>query len=440
MKNYLHKVNWISVIGMLLASATLHLLLLQIYTHHFTVNGIKTYLSLLISTNKAPDIWNHLLTYLLHFPLLIIIVFTLVMLVSVLGLFFSSKPVFPLLTSALYGGLWLSNLGRAESWLFEFLLPSLFALIIAIAQWDQQLNSNTQSNWLGYKRLPTQNNKLNVFITVILLILLSYFNFLSQNGKEHVVAVTVLFSILTALATYTSLTLDNDRKELESSNLVRTQRTYLFLIASSIGLMLIYQVNEDIALNWFTSEGYQNLVKIFQKTSNAPEMIISFLAHSASISSILAPTQFIFESFAAFCLFIGVLRVPMYWLTSGLLGLLMLIEFGAPASWPPTPTSPVNWVWELMLPTFVLIICSIHATVEFLESKNLRQLILGNQLFSDMSLSTKALFSITLFGILSIAIVQSTHPEISETVLSKTLLISISLFIVMFVFDNHRKN
>lgn len=393
MKAYLNNINWIKVIGMLLGAATLQVFLLQVYSGHFTVSGMGAYLGQIVTTNKAPAYWNLLLTFFAHQPLFSVVLLGLVMLACVVGLFFSSSPIYPLLSSALYASFWLSNLGSPGSWLFELLFPALFSLIVALAQWEIRQYSTSKSSWLGHKVLPSKNNIVSGVIAVILLLMFSYFNYLSKNGGENVIAVTALFSVLTALITYCSLSLDIRCSEIDHSLLQRVNRKYLFLIASTIGLMLIYQVNADISLNWFTSEGYKHLVDTYQKTSNAPEFVKSFLALSASISSTLAPTQFVFESLAALCLFVGIFRAPMYWLTTGLLGLLMVIEFGIPATWQPTPTSPVNWVWELMLPTLVLAICSVHATVEVFESKSIRQLIFGNQLFTEVSIATKALIA-----------------------------------------------
>ncbi|MCL9780784.1 hypothetical protein M9194_04940 [Vibrio sp. S4M6] len=438
MTTYFNRINWINIIGMLLGAATLQAFLLQLFSGHFTPLGLEHYFQQLVSSNKAPTYWNHLLIVLSHYSALTVIALVVLMIGSVIGLFFSSSPIYPLLSALLYTGFWLSNLGSPGAWIFELLFPALFSLILTIARWDMRLSSAKRPTWLGLKTLPCRNTTLNSIVAVVLLFVFSYFNILSKNGGEHLVIVTILFSLLSAVLVYFSLAFDHKREEPEYSLLARINRNYLFLMACTIGLMLIYQVNADISLHWFTSEGYKNLVDTYQKTSNAPEIVKSFLALSASISSTLAPTQFVFESLAALCLFMGIFRAPMYWLTTGLLALLMVIEFGIPATWPPTPTSPVNWVWELMLPTLVLVICSVHATVEFMQTKSLRKRLLGEQLFSEMPIAAKGFISVILLGILAITTVQASHPAIAGTVMSKTLLFSVGLFALMLALDSFR--
>ncbi|WP_395168556.1 hypothetical protein ACGP04_05880 [Piscirickettsia salmonis] len=435
MKQYINNVNWISVIALLLATTMLQLILQQLYLGNFTIVGFSSNLQQIIQSNKAPEVWNQFLMLLSHYSVVSLTVIFLLMLLTTIGLFFSSNPVYAFVMAMIFASFWISNLGRSSSWIFEFLFPSLFALVVSIAQWDIKNHFKKSNQQLGYKILPSHKKLVMILAVLIIFVIFYYFNYLSKNGGEHRLAVSLLFSIFSSLAIFISLYLDRLRPALQTEVVDFINNRYLVIMGSIIGLMLVYQVNADISLHWFTSEGYKNLVETYQKTSNAPEVVKSFLALSASMSSILAPIQFIFETLAAFCLFLGIFRIPMYWLTTGLLGLLMIIEFGVPAQWPPTPQSPVNWLWELMLPTSVLLICSVHASAQFFCTQSHRERWLGTQLFSELSLSTKTLVISLLIVIFGIAFAQSTASHIVGTVLSTTLLFSILLFLIIIIID-----
>ena len=220
--------------------------------------------------------------------------------------------------------------------------------------------------------------------------------------------------------------------------LMKMNDNYLTIMASVIGVMLVFQVNADIALKWFTTEGYRNLVDTYRSTSNAPEIVKYFLQISSYEAPILYPIQFVFETFAAICLFLGIFRTPMYFLTTGLLALLMIIEFGVPPGWPPSNSGQVNWLWELMLPTLILLVCSIHNLTFFIKSGSLNEKFLGNKIMPSVDKRTKAMLLIIVLSLLSVSI--ALFSSIPSNVLSKTIVDCLILFLIMILIDRYRCN
>ncbi|MCE3267913.1 MAG: hypothetical protein K0R49_165 [Burkholderiales bacterium] len=430
-QNYIDNVNYIGIISITLACVMLQLIMKQIFLGYFSSQGFSDFVTHLVQTNGSVKIWNLFLLFLANHSTIAIPVILALTFISVFGMFFFANIIFPLIMTIIFAAFWAS--ANADYWAFELVLPCLFALLVMLGQHGLYKNCSFKMN-LGYKLLPG-NGKLLINLICILVIVaaLVYFSFLSKNGGEHSMLLSWLFPGISGIAILISLQFDKFRQVPDSGKIALANNTYLTIFAGVVGLMLVYQVQENEALNSFTLKGYKEVIDGFKATTNAPDIIKSGLTIASNDASILLPLQIVFEYLAAIFLFLGMFRTPIYWLTTGLLGMLMIIEFGAIGAVVPTPTSEVNWLWELLLPTTILFICSIHATSRFFTETGFKRKFLGYQIFSGISFNTKVHICVLLSGIfmLSLAEVYS----VTEATYSKSVLYGILLFILMIIID-----
>lgn len=406
---HLIAVNWVNVVSVMLGMANLHYALKLV--------GFD-YLTCAISHPDPVE------------PLILFIF----MLVGV-GMIFCFHFVFSFVSAALFFWQWFMHMSSPDNWLFELLFPAFFSLIVGTAQTLQC----TQTSFLGYKL----GNNSNIFprwsFSILLALLLGYFNYLSKNGGEDIIKISITYSLCTLVLTRLTLYLEKYRLSFNACHQEQANRSLFRLSSMLIGLMLIFQVNADLHLNWFSTEGYKNLIATYQQTTNAPFFVKDFLKLSREYASILAPSQFIFESLAAICLFCGIIRLPMYLLTAGLLGLLMIVEFGVPAAWPPTASSSVNWLWELLLPTGVLIAAFLFEAGEVLSGNmSWSEMCFGNQRYQAIARQVKLEWIILLSSLCLILLLLNTSQQVANHTLIKTVMMALGLMAIQILFDSWR--
>ena len=218
----------------------------------------------------------------------------------------------------------------------------------------------------------SQKFLINKFIALILCCVL--FNYILSLST----ATTVSFRHATTHITYTvgvllilSYLLDYYRQPAHVC--FKNQVLIGDLLTLSIGIMLVIQVYADIALDWFTPQGYSHLILAYAKTTQAPEwfkVILIWVLHHASI---FRPIQFIVESSFALSLTVIVWRIPMLLGTSALLYALMLSELGVSATSVTTvlASTPRTWIWDFLFPATACLILACMRIGYVVNNKNI---------------------------------------------------------------------
>ncbi|WP_226643041.1 hypothetical protein [Microbulbifer variabilis] len=435
---------WLGMISLFLGAACIQLVIMRYFNGEMAPQSFAAGLEQLIQTEEAPSAIKSLarffishitsLTYLLHLAVFLAGVLLL------LRVFITAGALLMFISFIL---LWSFTYMAENSWFFEFLSPALFALVLSVSTCSFATNTQLpyHQRLLGSILAP-DISLLSWSLWVIVASILFFTIFLmSRNGGNHILLTSLLSSITIAALAIFSKFLDRHRMvvQTEQSNLLVGRWINLFTI--TIGVMLIFQIFEDNLLNWFTVEGYRGLVNSYVEYGNTPLWFRNSLAWAAEHADIFMPIQRVFEVSAAICMVTMVLRFPIVLLATGLFAILSFTEFGVTNVWPPAPSKPPAWVFELLLTTLVSLTCGLYYLFDALKYKSWRYWLLGPKVFNTISSLDKRLLFI-LFVILEIIVfsVSPTSKENDILALHFSALALIPLFYILILLDDIRES
>ena len=189
-------------------------------------------------------------------------------------------------------------------------------------------------------------------------------------------------------------------------------RDYGFVVAISnwLGMMLLFQVIGDQMLGWYSIKGYSAVIHTYYTYDNAPTFFKDFLRWSEQYANILLPIQFTFELIASISLITLLFRFPLTLLAALFFAILSFSELGVPATWPATAQSPLTWIWELWLTTFIILITGSYYTIKTFKALSWRNIIFGNKIFRLMQRFNQSFFLVVFIIIEIILFIAIPYP------------------------------
>jgi len=402
---------WMDIILVLLGTV----LLTEFYRHlavgSFTPIGFAKQIQLVLQDTQAPEIWKSLFLCLIANKAWLAPVFAVFVglsSLSLLLLFF--RGWVGIIVSLFFFSLWISFWAYPGIWIFEFLFPALIGGFAAMACFSR--GKNTAKYQLLGKQLFGKTSWMTR-ITIILIAsgLLWYFILLAGNAREHGSVVAAQTAITFAIIMLLSALLDRFRfANMASVKGIISINTASHFIILTIAAMLVMQVFSNHAVNWFTVQGFQSLIENYATQTAAPSWFKNFLLFMHEHASLLMPLYFIFETCIAILLSLLILRGPMLLLAFILFAILTFAEFGVSARWPVHPGDPTTWLWELLFVTIVAFFIGVQQTAiaiktlqDKMQSNKIKQVILGDPLYTKASLLTRVTVAIATGGLLWLA-------------------------------------
>lgn len=329
------------------------------------------------------------------------------------------------------------HLSIKTTWLFEYLLPLLFAIVVSLAKTsDFVLQGNHK--FLGYKLFNSPKLMPKFIFWVVSTALLFGCALLAKNSGHVSFMVASIVSASYMLLLIISLCLDSIRipRKTYHDELVMLKEKYpgfyqlhhfpwLSLMGIIVGAMLTFQVFENQLLNWFTLDGYKSLIIIYRDYSNSPG-ISGALNYAINHAEIFMAVQMAVEVTLALLLVIQIFRFPTIFVTFFFFLALTYIEFGVPASWPATASSEVTWLWELLLCTIIVFVIGGYQLGKFIVAKNTQKALLGESVFGHTRLPFRFFIAFAA-GLLLALIIVSGH-EVEEFNLTLAVASGLNLF------------
>lgn len=445
-------------ISLLLGLVMIQGLVFSIISFNYAATGFPGFLSEIAQKNKAPYLIDKILLIISnHFDIAAPIIFILMSSLIILT-FTCFRSWVSFTISGVFFFIWISFLHVPGVWLFQFLMIAFIALIIGLAyhttpalQYSGMINS--KKSWPD-NIIKTTSIALFICFTLFILYYLSFDGVVKNNKNiitsNHVIKISTISALLSFILLSTSLLLDkfrhnktsNDICNKVSANATQIKHTTINstdMLLYFFGVMLVFQVIADFALGWFTTKGYENLIRQYAYYTNAPHTKY-LLLNIGSYSYILHWVQCITESLIAICLLLRVFVLPAVWLATGLCGALSWVEQGIPATWPPHAGDPISWVWTLWFTTFCLLICAIYKTSLWLQHKDIKSFIFSYKAPGKLHILLRNNLIIINASLLVIA---TALRQITDTggisVLQDTLVAVALLAIINLVLERYRQ-
>jgi uncharacterized membrane protein YphA (DoxX/SURF4 family) len=135
---------------------------------------------------------------------------------------------------------------------------------------------------------------------------------------------------------------------------------------------------ENVALDRYTPDGYQQLIDRYAGQNNAPgfwsDGVMGFFADN---SEVLAPVQFVTELSFAVLLVLGIATGAVALFAAAFLFSLWLSELG------------IFWIWELLSITAIAVVVGLSSLPELRGAGSLKQRILGKSTFGGLGLGLR---------------------------------------------------
>ena len=357
----------------------------------FTPTGLVSHLQSLLSQSHNNIFLHTALQWALQFPGLSYTVAAVILLTATLMLVGIYRFLANWVATFIFLLYVLCHLNHPGTWLFEYVSPFVFSLLLALATGKDVFCRSKRIVAFGFYMPKLMHSALSFLIVTLFSACILFCMVFSNNIKTHsgIVAIATMLSFFTLYLL--SLWLNRFRGTAEQlQQQPQTYRNWLSLCWLDyclvyIGVVLLCQVDMDNYLQWFTTHGYQNLASIYAQLTHSPDVIKLLLSATAQQAAWLAPVQFAAEQFFAIAALLLVFRFPVVVGMFGLFLVLTLAEFGVPATWPPTKTADVTWTWELLNITLVLAVIACYQFAYFMHFPSLKRRILGDPLLPGVS-------------------------------------------------------
>lgn len=423
----LNDVNWLNIINMLLGAVLLSLYFKLNAANFFSTFELQLSTAEIVNSNYSFAWWNKLLVYTaVHSTPLLLQIMQFTLLVTALGLLLGVLNEICLVSaSIIFLILFLSKQGMNTTWTFEYFMPLSVCCLATYGSWRSLLdNFSVRKLCMGSEKF--KNSALVLHIIVIILCTVLYY------GAHHISTQLAIkqLSILTTIFCATllgNITLDKMRQAQHSDN----NHTILNMMIVLIGIMLTFQVIEDLMLNWFTVSGYSQLANFYALQSSAPAWYRALLAQAANGSYIIMPIQYAVETCLGVFLITLVARAPALLVTAILCSILTIAEFGVPAVWPATVNTATTWTWELLFTSIMSVLLFLYAMGKFSLAQNAKARWLGDPIFVDSSLSKRALIALSISGIIALVVWLGNAPHDHVTII--TLETGVKVFLYLLI-------
>ncbi len=425
---------WLDIISIVLGCVLLTEFFHLLNRDFFNSVGFAARLDHLVAGNSIGG-WDFLLTELArHAAFFAPLSAVLLALGSLLMILLIVKRVARWLTVVVFLFYYLSHLHYPGTWLFEYLMPLLIALCIAIA---------SSVPFTPAKLWPRPRLWLQILIIAAVSCLLWYSVFLSEK-KNHMIHHSAFYSAISfAVLLVILIFLDRfrSRREVQEYHLRHPliPIPWMDILTIIIGAMLVFQIYEDYLLKWFTLTGYKSLTEIYQTYTSAPRWMADFVKLAGTHAPFLMPIQVALESVCALMLVILVLRVPFTILAFLLFATLSFIEFGVPATWPASSEAPLTWTWELLFTTTVTFCLVVFNLQRLRITKPEERFKLGTGVFGHTRFITRIIIAM-LGGIIlsALVVISGTLKEFNHVLAIESGLTLFFYLLLLSVIDFNR--
>ena len=429
----LDSIDWMSAIILLIGAVVTNVFFSYLSMGYFSSDVFSSRIQSIIHVSLSPTWWKWFLAFLSDYAYVFApLSGMLLLLLSVSLLLLIARGLCALITGLFFLSVWMSFWGVPGNWVFEYLFPGLFGLYAGLAKISDLW---IYKHWR--KRLFGENFFKSSFLVYRLLgiglfsVMIAYAIYLSKDPNVYYVTVASQSGIFIGILLMMLSWMDGFRERGDIKNDSRLNRIpWIDLMTITIGAMLVMQIYADIALSWFTVEGYAHLIGSYEQ-STSTNWIKPLLAWSVDHSSSLMPLQFAFDVSLAVLLSLVLLRAPVLIATGCFLAILMFSEFGVASTVSSLPSSPRTWTWELMFVTCSCFILGFAQLSVLLRSNGPRRAVFGPPIFGSLKFIWKFVIAIgcafLLWGVIYKAhVFGSYYPIIA-------LHAGVSLFILMLV-------
>jgi hypothetical protein len=316
-----------------------------------------------------------------------------------------ARPIVGLGVASFFWLLWYLSSATAGVWTFEYLFSALFGTFAALSALPSYLEERDRGRLLGSKIFGDTSTRVLIVGAAAAAIVVGYFLTLGRTGgpDNNYVLVAAISAAGIFVGLVLAIRLDGRRVPWQVGDHWLSKVPFRDLIIVSIGAMMCIQVFADLAVGWFTVEGYQVLVTGYAEATSAPGWWGAFLSWTSEQAAWLMPIQAVSE-FACAAFLVTLLIRPLALVGSiGFFGTLMFSEFGASATI--KVGSDLTWEWEMLFLVGVSALL-VPATLPTMIDASLtwRKRLLGHEFFKPrFGLGSRILFSIggavTLFWI-----------------------------------------
>lgn len=364
---------------------------------------------LLLSQHNNAGFFNVIFNWVGHYSRFFAPLFALIILLtSLMLILLIYRGIFSLIAAFIFLIYFIAHTAAPTTWLYEYIIPTLFSLAIGFARLPDLLFIDRQHRAMGFKAFSkTIIPVVRYILILVLAVLLGYIVAKSNNAGKLSNIVAIISSITFVILIVVSSLIDRYRlehkKPAEKIIMKKMHHKFLFklyeqpwldIITIIIGSMLVFQIYEDKLLHWFTLQGYRNLANIYSHFTHAPLWMSFFLRWTGNYANIFLPIQLVIESTSALLLVILIFREPFILIAAGLFILLAVSELGVPAAWPATLFPEPTWTWELLLTTVVTVMVGIYQLGRLLLAKSHAERWLGNNVFGNSSFYTRVIVSL----------------------------------------------
>jgi hypothetical protein len=457
--NLLSSGSWIDVMIVVFGALMVNQFFSQLAMGTFTAAGFSYALNDLVAHSNSPGWWKGFLLFLSDnssFFAPFAGIFTIASGISMVILF--KRGAAAIVTAIIFFFLWISAWAAPGIWIFEYLFPAALGICAGFARLPQMFSGRSLKDRLFGSRLFGNLNILSKLILIsVSSLALWYAVILSHDGKEAYTDVAWQSALTFGILMLLNIFFDKIRypaqrvdkffpvmnEDFSGKNFIRSLQKipWYDVMIIIIGSMMVIQVYADIGAHWYTVEGYEGLTRSYAELSDAPSWWKSFLWWSSENAPVLMPLQAAFEIAIMILLPLLILRGPVIFLSAGFFFTLMLSEFDVAATLIVTPDSPRTWIWEMMFVTLYSFFISFAKLPEFINSKSIKDKILGPSFFGNMEKSSRIF--IALLSSLALYSAGMFAHVFGKPYVQTSQLAGVTFLIIMIVhsfIDNNRKS
>ena len=392
----LDSVDWISAIILLLGAVLVNVFFSYLSEGFFSSSVFATHIQSIMHVSLSPTWWKWFLGLLSNYSYVFApLSGMLLLLLSVSLLLLIARGLCAFITGLFFLSVWISFWGVPGNWVFEYLFPGLFGIYAGLAKIsDLWIHKHWKKRFFGEKFFKASFRVYWLLGIGLLSGIIAYAIYLSKDPNAYYITVAWQSGLSIGVLLTMLLWVDGFREGGDIKNDSRLNRIpWIDVMTMTIGAMLVMQIHADIALSWFTVEGYAHLIGSYEQ-STSTHWIKPLLAWSVDHASSLMPLQFAFEASLAVLLSLVLLRAPVLFATGCFLAILMFSEFGVASTVSNLPSSPRTWTWELMFVTCSCFILGFGQLAVLLRSNGLKQAVFGLSVFGALRFGWSCLIAI----------------------------------------------